>query len=107
MTLWRYRNAIKANRTRGFRMKYKHLLLLTILGSGALMAAAQSDPIVGTWTLAATDKLLPHGTRVPDYGSNPHGLVIFTPIILTSRADSSESRVASCAIASALIEQQG
>lgn len=29
------------------------------------------------------------------------------PIILTSRADSSESRVASCAIASALIEQQG
>jgi phosphate acetyltransferase len=28
------------------------------------------------------------------------------PIILTSRADSSESRVASCAIASALIEQQ-
>jgi hypothetical protein len=29
-------------------MKYKHLLLLTILWSGALTAAAQSGSIVGT-----------------------------------------------------------
>jgi hypothetical protein len=79
MTFWRYLNAMKANQTRGLRMKYRHLLLLTILWSGALTAVAQSGSIVGTWALTAADKLLPNGTRVPDYGSNPHGLVIFTP----------------------------
>jgi hypothetical protein len=59
-------------------MKYKHLLLLTILWSGALTAAAQSGSIVGTWALTAADKLLPDGTRTSDFGDNPHGLVIFT-----------------------------
>ena len=59
-------------------MKCKHLLLLTILWSGALTAAAQSGSIVGTWALAAADKLLPDGTRTSDFGDNPHGLVIFT-----------------------------
>jgi hypothetical protein len=59
-------------------MKCKHLLLLTILWSGVLTAAAQSDSIVGTWTLTAADKLLPDGTRTSDFGDNPHGLVIFT-----------------------------
>ena len=41
-------------------------------------------------------------------GASLAGIVLGAkvPIILTSRADSSESRVASCAIASALIEQQ-
>jgi hypothetical protein len=60
-------------------MKYKHLLVLIILWSGALTVAAQPDSIVGAWALTAADKLLPDGTRVPDYGSNPHRLVIFTP----------------------------
>ena len=41
-------------------------------------STAQETSIVGTWKLAAADKLLPDGTRVPDYGPNPHGLVIFT-----------------------------
>jgi hypothetical protein len=59
-------------------MKYKHLLHLTILWSGALTAAAQSDSIVGTWALTAADKLFPDGTRTSDFGDNPHGLVIFT-----------------------------
>ena len=59
-------------------MKYRHLLLLTILWSGALTAAAQSGSIAGTWALTAADKLLPDGTRAPDFGDNPHGLVIFT-----------------------------
>ncbi|HUD56003.1 MAG TPA: lipocalin-like domain-containing protein, partial [Terracidiphilus sp.] len=59
-------------------MTYKHLLLLTTLWSGALTVAAQSGSIVGTWALAAADKLLPDGTRTPDFGDNPHGLVIFT-----------------------------
>jgi hypothetical protein len=46
-----------------------------------LTASAQGrkeTTIVGTWILAAADKLLPDGTRVSDYGSDPHGLVIFT-----------------------------
>jgi phosphate acetyltransferase len=42
-------------------------------------------------------------------GADLAGIVLGAkvPIILTSRADSSESRVASCAIASALIDRQG
>jgi hypothetical protein len=60
-------------------VKYKPLLLLTILSSGALTAAAHSGSIVGTWVLTAADKLLPDGTRTTDFGDNPHGLVIFTP----------------------------
>lgn len=59
-------------------MKGKHLFLLAILWSGTLAATAQSQSVVGTWVLTAADKLLPDGTRVPDYGPNPHGLVIFT-----------------------------
>lgn len=39
---------------------------------------AQDASIVGTWVLTGADKLLPDGTRVPDYGPNPHGLAIFT-----------------------------
>jgi len=42
------------------------------------MATAQSTSIVGTWALTAAEKILPNGTRVSDYGPNPHGLVIFT-----------------------------
>ena len=34
--------------------------------------------IVGTWALTGAERLLPDGTRVSDYGPNPHGLVIFT-----------------------------
>jgi hypothetical protein len=41
-------------------------------------AMAQDASIVGTWVLTAAEKLLPDGKRVPDYGPNPHGLVIFT-----------------------------
>jgi hypothetical protein len=33
---------------------------------------------VGNWKLIAADKLLPDGTRVPDYGPEPHGMAIFT-----------------------------
>ena len=34
--------------------------------------------ITGTWALTGAERLLPDGTRVSDYGPNPHGLVIFT-----------------------------
>jgi len=51
-----------------------------LLGSGGTVnATPQAHPsIVGTWVLAAADKLRPDGARVPDYGPNPHGLCIFT-----------------------------
>ena len=45
---------------------------------GTLAATAQSSSLVGTWVLTRADKLLPDGTRLSDYGDNPHGLVIFT-----------------------------
>ena len=59
-------------------IKIRCLSLFAILLAGSLSASAQTDSIVGTWVLTAADKLLPDGTRIPDYGSNPHGLAIFT-----------------------------
>jgi hypothetical protein len=40
---------------------------------------ADTNPFVGSWKLIAADKLLPDGTRVADYGAEPHGMAIFTP----------------------------
>jgi hypothetical protein len=56
----------------------KHLLLFTSLLM-PLSSFGQGSSVVGTWILTAADKLLPDGTRVADYGVNPHGLVVFTP----------------------------
>jgi hypothetical protein len=43
-----------------------------------LSALAQSPSLVGTWVLSGADKILPDGKQVSDYGSDPHGIVIFT-----------------------------
>jgi Lipocalin-like domain len=59
-------------------MSIKYLPLLAILLVGSLVTSAQTPLIVGTWVLTRAEKLLPDGTRVSDYGDNPHGLVIFT-----------------------------
>src|SRR5215467_5506489 len=59
-------------------MMTKRLWLLATLVTVSVSAMAQAPWIVGTWVLTAADKLLPDGTRVIDYGPNPHGLVIFT-----------------------------
>ncbi|HEY1889234.1 MAG TPA: lipocalin-like domain-containing protein [Steroidobacteraceae bacterium] len=56
----------------------KTTLLLALLAIAPLTAIAQTPSIVGTWTLAGAEKLLPDGRRIADYGPNPHGLVIFT-----------------------------
>ena len=42
-------------------------------------AFAQSNPLIGSWRLIAADKILADGTRVTDYGQDPHGIAIFTP----------------------------
>ena len=44
----------------------------------SLSAMAQSNPLIGSWRLAAADKILPDGSRVPDYGEAPRGIAIFT-----------------------------
>src|SRR5579862_9802588 len=63
-------------------MKVKQLPLLAAALIVSLTASAQNTKqtpdIVGTWVLAAADKLLPDGTRVEEYGPHPHGLCIFT-----------------------------
>jgi len=59
-------------------MSIKCLPLLAVLLFGSIMATAQTPSIVGTWVLTKAEKLLPDGTRVSDYGDNPHGIVIFT-----------------------------
>jgi hypothetical protein len=55
----------------------KHLAILAALFAVSLSATAKEPSIVGTWVLIQAEKLLPDGTRLPDYGPNPHGLVIF------------------------------
>ena len=60
------------------RMTSKYILLLAFLLAGSVVVSAQTPNIVGTWILTGADKLLPDGTRVSDYGENPHGLVILT-----------------------------
>ena len=57
----------------------KRLSLLALVLICCLEAAAQTSEITGTWSVIKAEKLLPDGTRVSDYGDNPHGLVIFTP----------------------------
>ena len=54
------------------------ILFLIIALMVPISVFAQDSSIAGTWVLAAADKLLPDGKRVPDYGPNPHGLAIFT-----------------------------
>ena len=40
--------------------------------------ATGAHPFVGHWKLIAADKILPDGSRVSDYGDEPHGMAIFT-----------------------------
>jgi hypothetical protein len=56
----------------------RRLALFTALSAVTAAAMAQEPSIAGTWILTAAEKVLPDGARVPDYGPNPHGLVIFT-----------------------------
>jgi hypothetical protein len=56
----------------------RNVVVLAALLVGPATASPQTPSIVGTCVLAAADQLLPDGTRVPDYGVGPHGLVVFT-----------------------------
>src|SRR5690348_1171248 len=59
-------------------MMIKRVAVLAALLAVSLSTMAREPSIVGTWILVGAEKLLPDGTRVADYGPNPHGQVIFT-----------------------------
>jgi hypothetical protein len=59
-------------------MLIRATLVLFALLTCAESASAQTASLVGAWVLVKADKLLPDGTRVADYGTNPHGIAIFT-----------------------------
>ena len=50
-------------------------LLSAALGMGCRSAEVRptAPSLAGTWRLEAADKLLPDGTRAPDYGAHPDG----------------------------------
>ncbi|MDE1175901.1 MAG: lipocalin-like domain-containing protein [Edaphobacter sp.] len=54
------------------------MILLALLFVPSVAMHVQTDSIAGTWLLTGADKILPDGTRIADYGMNPHGLVVFT-----------------------------
>lgn len=59
--------------------KYVSLVASAMLCVCALYGQEKSaNPFVGNWKLIAADKLLPDGTRVSDYGAEPHGMAVFT-----------------------------
>jgi hypothetical protein len=58
---------------------FQNGFLFIVIVMATVPALAQSNPLIGSWRLIAADKILPDGTRVTDYGQNPHGIAIFTP----------------------------
>jgi hypothetical protein len=50
-------------------------VLWAALGAGCHPGEVRPGPLslAGTWRLEAADKLLPDGTRAPDYGAHPDG----------------------------------
>jgi hypothetical protein len=55
------------------------IVTVTLAVSSSMHAqVGTTNPFVGHWKLIAADKLLPDGTRVADYGAEPHGMAIFT-----------------------------
>jgi hypothetical protein len=68
------------------------LLLVFSAFSNESMAQTSSlkDQIVGTWKYVLVDNIRPDGSRVPLFGSNPQGRIIFDSnsnyVLMTSRA---------------------
>jgi hypothetical protein len=56
----------------------KYVAVFAAIMAVSISAMAQDPSIVGTWILINAEKMLPDGSRVPDYGPNPHGQAIFT-----------------------------
>jgi hypothetical protein len=56
----------------------KYVAVFAATMAVSISSMAQNPSIVGTWILINAEKMLPDGSRVPDYGPNPHGQAIFT-----------------------------
>jgi hypothetical protein len=56
----------------------KTYLLVGITAMMSIPALGQSNQLIGSWRLIAADKILPDGKQVPDMGTNPTGIAIFT-----------------------------
>ena len=58
-------------------------LLCGAIAMPATIASAQQrslkDQLVGTWTLASWERMLPDGSKMQSYGANPKGVVMFDP----------------------------
>lgn len=48
-------------------------------GQQAASAKSMKELIVGSWSLLSVDTVAADGTRTPNYGPHPRGLVIFSP----------------------------
>jgi hypothetical protein len=57
----------------------KRALSFLALGlvAATLTAVEPQETFTGTWTLVSVSNVLPNGTRVEPYGSNPQGLLMF------------------------------
>jgi hypothetical protein len=53
-------------------------LLLFVFAASLHAQAVTAASLVGTWKLTAANKILPDGKEVADYGTDPHGLAVFT-----------------------------
>lgn len=47
------------------------------VGEVTAQQSAPAKAIVGAWTVVSTDTIRPDGSRVPTFGPNPKGLVVF------------------------------
>src|ERR1700732_1179437 len=74
-------------------------LLCSAVGLSASDSLAQQKPLqkslkeqlVGTWTLASSDQVLPDGSKLKQFGANPKGINVFDAngrfFVLVARAD--------------------
>jgi hypothetical protein len=53
-------------------------LFFLALAFAAMPVFSQSKLLIGSWRLIAANKILPDGSEVADYGTDPRGIAIFT-----------------------------
>ena len=55
------------------------LMFLAAGSRASAQATHEPFPLAGTWTLVSADVIRPDGSRGPDYGASPSGLLMFDP----------------------------
>jgi Lipocalin-like domain len=53
------------------------LALALLPSSGVAQQKSLKDQLVGTWTLASWEQVLPDGSKLQRYGTNPKGIAVF------------------------------